>query len=469
MIDRRHKALIDCSLIVTAILIVYYSVYSIPFLYYEKLGIQYNPIVTNMGVFFEKMLTWKGLFQRPLSMFTYTLNYYFNGQNTAYYHLVNLLIHVVNSILVYFIARRLLNKNHFFAALLFALHPLATACASKLHGRIYSLGTLFMFLFFLLYLKWREENKITFAKVFALGTIFILMVLSKQSLIFLPLIVLWYEVYKDNLRFNSRFYIVSAISLAMILLFTFIYALPYSEKAIVGPWTFFLSQMGNLTTLIGLYLLPFQTALLHELSFYGSLYPEVIFGILIAAALVYVAFKNRKKDYGFLLGAFLISIFPTNSFMPKDDVIQEWRLYPSLIFFSILFVCILNYVFRNKTKLYYILFSCYILLFSYSIIRQNHAYGSEVTAWEQVVKRHPSSDSFNNLGRAYAIEGKFDLALENFLKAKEADPTNYAYYKNIAQVYLDTGNKDMAKSYLEQSNIVGQNYGYKTHSYKIQE
>ena len=467
MMNQRYKSLFDCILIAGIVLLVYYSVYSIPFLYFEKAGIQYSPIVVNMDLFFERMLTLKGLFQRPLSMFTYTLNYFFSGESTFYYHLVNLVVHITNAILVYFIAKRSLSKNYLFAALLFALHPVATACASKLHGRFYSLGTMFMLLFFLLYIKWKEAGTINIKRYCVLATIFILMLLSKQSLIFLPIIILWYEIYKGNIKINTRFYAFSIISVVVTLLFIFIYALPYSEKAIVGPWTFFLSQMGNLLTLISFYILPFQTALIHDLNFYGTIYPQVALGILITAVMIYLAFKYRKRTSGFLLGALIISIFPTNSFMPKDDIINEWRLYPSLIFFCILFVHLLNHILKNRIKLYYIVAVCYLALFSYSVIRQNNIYQSEASSWEQIVNKYPTSDSFSNLGRAYALDGKLALALKNFTKAKEMDPTNYAYYRNIAQVYSDMGNSNMANNYLEQSNKVALDYGFKTYSYTI--
>ena len=347
----KNRNVIECSIIIVATLLVYYSVYSIPFLYYEIPGLKLNPIVQDMRLFFERMLTLKGMFQRPLSMFSYTLNYYFNGTDTFYYHVVNLVIHILNSLLVYFIAKRFLIKNYFFAALLFALHPLATACASKLHGRFYSMGTLFMLLFLLLYFRWREKNTLDVKRIITLGIVFILMLLSKQSFIFVPVLVLWYEYFNKRLHLNRSFYITAGVSFVVIVLFTFVYAIPYSKNAVIGPWEFFLSQMGNLIVLIKFYLLPFQTALMHDLYFYIDVDAMVFFGMVVSLGLIYLAFRHRKKMFGFLLGAFLIAVFPTNSFMPKDDLINEWRLYPTLVFFCILFIFMLNHLFQQQAKI----------------------------------------------------------------------------------------------------------------------
>jgi tetratricopeptide (TPR) repeat protein len=291
------------------------------------------------------------------------------------------------------------------------------------------------------------------------------MLLSKQSLIFLPVLVLWYEYFKGRVHFSAPFYITAGISLVIITLFTFVYAIPYSKTAIIGPGEFFLSQMGNLIVLIKFYFLPFQTALVHDLYFYTGFDASVLFGLAVSIGLIYLAFRYRKKMFGFLLGAFLIAVFPTNSFMPKNDIINEWRLYPTLVFFCILFVFVLNNLFNRRQKLYYILFSCYLVTMSYSVIRQNNTYNDNVKIWKQVVAKYPdSSDSVNNLGRAYAINREFNMALESFLKAKQMDPTNYIYYRNLAQVYSDMGNMERASFYQKETKKVGALYNSRSQS-----
>ena len=73
----------------------------------------------------------------PVNQFFYTLIYYFFGYNSTVFHLFCLLLHILNSLLVYFIVRRLLQMNiyrgltvnkidyiSFAVALLFAIHPL---------------------------------------------------------------------------------------------------------------------------------------------------------------------------------------------------------------------------------------------------------------------------------------------------------------------------------------------------------
>src|SRR5207237_8007081 len=76
---------------------------------------------------------------QPLSWVTFALDYLVWGMNPLGYHLTNLLLHSVNAVLFYFLARRLLSLAYSlsagseelalraaacFAALFFAIHPL---------------------------------------------------------------------------------------------------------------------------------------------------------------------------------------------------------------------------------------------------------------------------------------------------------------------------------------------------------
>jgi hypothetical protein len=102
IIDRR--TLLECGLILAVVAIVHYEIYSIPFLYSEVAGIKRNVVVTDPGAFVARMLTPKGLLQRPLSVLSYMLNYAVHGDRVAGYHVVNLAIHGVNALLVYRLA-----------------------------------------------------------------------------------------------------------------------------------------------------------------------------------------------------------------------------------------------------------------------------------------------------------------------------------------------------------------------------
>src|SRR3989449_5091676 len=104
-----------------------------------------------------------GLGWRPLLFFTYGLNYYWSALNPYSYHAVNLLLHVINVVLVYFIIRevvRVLDETErdsawaaFAGAAIFSVHTLLSSAVSYIAGRSSVLCAVFYFLAILFFLK----------------------------------------------------------------------------------------------------------------------------------------------------------------------------------------------------------------------------------------------------------------------------------------------------------------------------
>ena len=58
--------------------------------------------------------------------------------------------------------------------------------------------------------------------------------------------------------------------------------------------------------------------------------------MLAIGVLAWVAWRWRSRPWAWLLGAMLVCLLPTNSVLPKNELIREWRLYPALFFFALL-------------------------------------------------------------------------------------------------------------------------------------
>jgi hypothetical protein len=119
-----------------------------------------NPLVQgglrNAGRIFQSSYnyggpgTTAGLF-RPVTTLTYAVNYAIHGRAPLGYHLVNLLLHVVASLLVLSLARRLAEATMpdrapwvaLVAGLLFAVHPVHVEAVAPIVGRKELLSTVF--------------------------------------------------------------------------------------------------------------------------------------------------------------------------------------------------------------------------------------------------------------------------------------------------------------------------------------
>jgi len=469
---------VQCALLAALILGVYSGVYEIPYLYSEIAGIQRNPVVTDLEAFRERMLTPAGLVQRPISVLSYALNHSVHGEDVFGFHLVNVLIHIANTILVYVLARR------FFAAplvagLVFALHPLATACVSQIFGRNYSLASSFSFLALLLYMTWRPRGALGPGRVAVLAGLFGLTVLTKQSLVVFPLLLVWYELGRQPateaavasmLRFTWRRALVATACVGVALPLVFLYAVPLSRTAPVSSWTFVLSQLGSLDVLAALYLLSDRTALIHDLPFHRWLLnAEVLGGAALVVAGGYLAWRRRGDPMAWLLGAMAICLLPTNSVLPKNEILREWRLYPSLFFFALLVGVAFE---RLTTRLRagggrplllagaHAALALWLLSFAYADRLQNQAYQSGLTAWKQVLQRYPySTDAMNNIGLHYYGRDDLENARRYVGAAARAAPEMAAYWKNLAWVEHRLGDPERAQEHALRAVDAAQRYG----------
>jgi hypothetical protein len=178
-----HKPLIHVLLIIMLSLIAYSNTIHVPFHFDDKNVIVENPIIKNLQFFTEpsKAKDFKGRFEykiykrRYIGYLTFALNYKIHGLNVPGYHIVNLLIHISNTLLIYLLVvlgfKTPLLKNSpikdyskhtaVVTALLFACHPLQTQAVTYIWQRVTSLATLLYIVSLVTYVKWRIINQNT--------------------------------------------------------------------------------------------------------------------------------------------------------------------------------------------------------------------------------------------------------------------------------------------------------------------
>jgi hypothetical protein len=467
-LDRR--TVLACALILAVVAMVHHQIYSIPFLYSEVAGIKRNVVVTDPRAFVERMLTPKGLLQRPLSVLSYTLNHAVHGDRVAGYHAVNLAIHGVNALLVYRLAT-VVSAAPLVAGLVFGLHPLATACVSQIFGRNYSLATTFFLAALLAYLRWR--SRMSPARIAAVTGLCLAAVLSKQTFAVAPLVFAWYEIAASGVglraaldRLGASWWVVAGAAGATLVGVTLLvnYAVPLSQTATIPAATFALSQLGNTHVIAGFYVLPYQTALIHDLYLYRDLsHAEVWVGVALLGTLVVLAYRRRTRAVGWLLGAFLLMLLPTNSVVPKNDLVREWRLYPALPFFAVLVGlgwARLAAVTGWRRLAPAAALGLWLVTFAHTDVRQNRAYQSSLAAWQQVLERYPySADAMNNIGLQLHRRRDYTGAVDYFERAAAAAPEVSLYRHNLAQAYAASGARAEAERHADIARALRARHG----------
>ena len=168
-------------LIVITVVIIYSNIYYAPFVFDDKKKIVENENIRDLNHFFSfEQIT----IPRNVVFLTFAINYKISGLNVAGYHIVNILIHIINGFLVYFLALmifRKLNKTStgldsslclipfykrsltcsenslmsLFAALIFVAHPIQTQAVTYTIQRMTSMAAMFYLASVFFYLKAR--------------------------------------------------------------------------------------------------------------------------------------------------------------------------------------------------------------------------------------------------------------------------------------------------------------------------
>lgn len=127
---------------------------------------------------------------RPVVELTYYLDNRLWGMDASFMHLENILIHAVNTLLVFLVATAIAGKTGasmphfpFLSALLFAVHPVNTEAVSWIAGRNDALATVFVLLSFYLLLKSLEKGRQLYAYLSVAALVFAC--LTKETAVFL--------------------------------------------------------------------------------------------------------------------------------------------------------------------------------------------------------------------------------------------------------------------------------------------
>ncbi len=400
-----RRALVSVGLLVAVTVLAHAAALATPLFASETRKLVENPAITSVSAFVDRMLTPRGLVQRPLGLFTFTLDHHWFGLAPVPYFATNLAIHVVCTVLVWVLARHYVARP-LVPALIFGVHPLSTGVVVELFGRYYSLATAFM----LLALIWLHRHEtaawLTPWSLAVLGVLFALMVTSKQVLVFFVAIVAWLWVSRRSADAPAAgrqtaggwavgtAWILAAVGILVAAAFVAFYAVPFSRTAPVSPLVFFQSQLGNLDWLVELYVVPHRIAVMMLYPFHRTLDLKVFTGAVIAVAAVVVAVRWRARPWGFLLGALLIALVPTNTVFPKDQLVLKWRLYPSMVFAALLLGYALDRVFDRATSatgraLLATVFAGYLAFMVTIDWRQNTIYRDELASFEQMAATFP--------------------------------------------------------------------------------
>lgn len=332
-----------------------------------------------------------GGFFRPLFIFSYIVDSRFWGAHPFGYHLTNVILHGVNSWLVFRLGRALFsdvrvrigNRVSLAAAVLFLFHPSHTEAVSWISGRADLIATLFVLLSLWAYLAFAKQRHTLLLMAALLS--FSLALLAKESAICLPFIVLVFG-FSFN-RNNPKFLLKSFASFAAVLV-AFVGLRAYFIGAVVGGYG--ASQHLNFSPrwIRDRLLEASIRSVLPTLPASWSLFlfkplqsPLFYLIVLVSAGMMTIAIVVRRKRYDAtqrktqnsfvltLVVSFLISLLPVISLrLSLYETLGERFLYLPTVF-SVLVVAYLSVIWIRDRRVWLLILIGAMGFYSLSLYR----------------------------------------------------------------------------------------------------
>ncbi len=231
---------------------------------------------------------------------------------------------------------------------------------------------------------------------------------------------------------------------------------------------YLLTQLTVLATYLRLLILPVNQNLDYDYPIYRSFFDPAVFMsfMLIAAILgltVYLLHRYREREPAVRLAAFGVFLFflapaVESSFMPMIDVINEHRLYLATAgFCTALATGVFLAAARWEDRRPALPWAAALLLSALGVYGlathlRNQVWQSEITLWEDVFKKSPrKARPYDELGLAYARQGRFSEAVPLYQQAIALNPNFATYYSNLGVAYGSLGDPQNAQQMFRQA------------------
>lgn len=384
---------------------------------------------------------------RPVLMFSYWVNCELSGiENTFSFHALNVIFHAVNSVFVFFIARKILkfaeleNRRRDIAALfagaLFLLHPVNSESVGYVASRSENLSVLFFFAAFTVFL-YRRAAAVTWPRTVGILALFGAAVLTKEHTIALPALLLLTDYFWNppfslsGMRRNWKLYapiFAGGILAGAYLLHKVRHDISAGFAVTDFTWyQYFFTECRAFWLYIRLFLFPVKLRIdydfppSHTILDHGAILG--LAAILVAAA---IAFYFRRRfplaAYGFF--AFVILMAPTSSFIPIKDPVAERRLYLSMI--GLLFL-VLEWLRRVDLKQprWMAALAAVLLIAGVMTYQRNFVWSDALALWEDTAAKspHKARDQFQ-LAQAYYERGECAKAIPHYERTAQLDSTD---------------------------------------------
>jgi len=438
--------------------------------HWDDMGLYLDPIAELRGLspdsvrwIFTQSATTAGYYH-PLAWLSLLLDYQLWGLRPMPYHVVNLLLHALNTILLVIYLERLLRHVSslvdperylvaFVVGIVFAIHPLQVEPVAWTAERKTLLCAPFILASLYSHLKLAEQPS-SRGWWWAMNGSFVLALLSKPMAVPLPAVLLvidWYPLQRAHSRGWRRLWnekllmFILSVCLAMSTVIT---------QSHTGATAAFASMGVVGRTLVAMRSLVFYVWKLIWPAWLSPFYPmsdvvsvrnvEFLVPVLVVLATVVIAIVGRRRwpAFGAATLAYALFIAPVSGVIPLGGyAVADRYAYLSMVPILTLVAGALVLLGRHRHWLVRasvsIMISCQILLYAHTARAQIDVWRNDETIWCKVWSHFPDEPLANSqLAVTLVSQSRFEEALPYATRAIELNPDS-------ADVYATAGTAEL--------------------------
>ena len=505
-------------LLITILVLVYGPVKDYPFLNYDD-----NEYVTEVpqvqqGLGWDSvvwaMTTMEVAYWHPLTWLSHMLDVQLFGLNPAGHHLTNLLLHLANVLLFFWVLHQMTGAlwPSALVAALFALHPLNVESVAWVAERKNVLSTLLWLLTIGAYVGY--VRKPDWQRYLGMMGIFVLGLMAKPMLVTLPCVLLLLDYWplgrlgKDGKEFQKQlprlvveklplFIPVAVVSVATIE--------AQSQAGVLSSWEWLPLELrvANAVAAYGLYLKkmlwPTNLAIFYPhpgntlgvwlvvlaalvllgislvVWWRGQRYRYLVVGwlwylgtLFPVSGLIQVGGQSMADRYAYvpLMGLFIILVWGAADLAQTLHLPKAWLVAPGLcLLLALALLTRVQLVYWQSTRA---LFEHALEVTSNNYVAHNalgiefmeeKQLGKAVEHLAQALSIYPVyADAHNNLGLALSRQGRLDEGIQHYQQALQIRPDSHAAHNNLGLLILGAGRVDEAMDHFSQALLLNPNY-----------
>ena len=432
---------------------------------------------------FTALITPHGGHWQPLTRISHMLDCQLFGLNPAGHHLTNLWFHIANTLLLFYLLKKMTGQIWIsaFVAAAFALHPLRVESVAWVTERRDVLSGFFFMLTIASYLWYVTRPSIArFLPVFLFSA---LGLMSKSILVTLPFVLLLLDYwplrrFKKSLHTESQGLNCPSFSTwkltlekipligltAAICIVALMAAKDYALKVEMPISYRIANALIAYTTYLSKTVWPTRLAVLYPLQTGISILKPIISFVILAAISVWVVCRARKRRY-LLMGWlwYLGILVPIIGLVQvgEQSMADRYTYLPQIGIFIMLAWTSSDLLSKWKYKKNILATSAVVILIAMVVTTQMQLrhWKNSFTLFKRAVEVTENNYLMhNNYGSILLARNKFDEAFNHFKESARINPDHEKAFHNMGVVARAKGNIDEAIKYFEKALQIDPDY-----------